>query len=303
MHNIYSECTLCPFECKADRASGKLGRCGIDSKMRIARIAPHLWEEPCLSGQGKEAPIKGSGTVFFVGCPMHCVYCQNSKISVKGSALGKEYTPFELSHELLKLQDEGVHNINFVTPTHFSPDIIETVKIARENGLNIPIVYNCSGYESIIAIRSLKETVNIFLPDFKYFSSSLSSQYSNAPDYFSICSEAIKEMQNISGAPVFDEKGFLTKGTAVRHLVLPGSDSDSRKIISHLHSTFGSDGIILSLMSQYTPMPGVTFPELTERLPHSAYLRVVEHAQELGFRYLYTQDGKAASKSFIPEFL
>ncbi len=300
--NPYSSCRLCPFECNADRSSGKLGRCGMTDKMRIARIAPHLWEEPCLSGQGLEEPIKGSGTVFFVGCPMHCVFCQNAKISVKVSALGVEYTVSELADQLIYLQAKGVHNINFVTPTHFSTDVIKAVRLARTNGLNIPIVYNCSGYETVDAIRSLKETVDIFLPDFKYFSSALSAQYSGAPDYFSVCSNAVREMQKITGTPIFDKDGFLLRGTAVRHLVLPGSDLDSRKIVSHLYEIFGSDGIILSLMSQYTPMDGVPFPELTERLPKSAYLRVVDHAQCLGFKYLYTQVGDAASESFIPIF-
>ncbi len=302
MNDPYSECRLCPYNCKADRVSGKLGRCGSGAKMRIARIAPHLWEEPCLSGQGLEDPIKGSGTVFFVGCSMHCVYCQNSKISVKGSTLGREFTPSELSDELLSLQALGVHNINFVTPTHFSPDIIETVKLAREKGLTLPIVYNCSGYETIEAVRSLRGTIDIFLPDFKYLSPILSAQYSSTPDYFSVASKAIKEMQNITGTPVFDKNGYLSRGTVVRHLVLPGSDSDSRKLVSYLHEEFGSNGIALSLMSQYTPMPSVPFPELTEKLPRSAYLRVIERAQSLEFKYLYTQDGEAASESFIPTF-
>ncbi len=302
MTNPYSACTLCPFECKADRVSGKLGRCGVGSVMRIARISPHLWEEPCLSGQGIEEPAKGSGTVFFVGCPLHCVYCQNSKISKTGSALGREYTPSELADEMLKLQSLGVHNINFVTPTHFSPDIIESVKLAKQRGLDIPIVYNCSGYESASAIRSLKGTVDIFLPDFKYFSDRLATQYSLTPKYFEICKIAIKEMQNITGSPEFDSNGFLKRGTVVRHLVLPGSDADSRKIISALYDDFCSDGIILSLMSQYTPMPDAPYPELSERLPKSAYLRVVAHAQALGFKYIYTQSGESASESFIPEF-
>ncbi len=270
--------------------------------MRIARIAPHLWEEPCLSGQGMEEPIKGSGTVFFVGCSLHCVYCQNSKISEQHSRLGREYTPLQLTDELLKLQSLGVHNINFVTPTHFSPSIIESVRLAKARGLKIPIAYNCSGYESASAIRSLNGTVDIFLPDFKYFSKLLAKQYSNAPDYFSVCCDAICEMYKITGKPIFDQNGFLLKGTLVRHLILPGSDSDSRKIVSYLNEKYGYDGIILSLMSQYTPTKKTGFPELSEKLSRSAYLRVVEHAQSLDFKYLYTQLEDSASESFIPEF-
>ncbi len=302
MNNPYSSCTLCPFECKADRTANRLGRCGVGDVMRVARISPHMWEEPCLSGQGIEYPVKGSGTVFFVGCPVHCIYCQNSKISEKCSDIGRNYTANELAAELLKLQTIGVHNINLVTPTHFSPSIIESVRLAKSRGLTIPIAYNCSGYENISAIRSLEGTVDIFLPDFKYFSEQLAKQYSNTPNYFSVCLEAVKEMQRLTGTPVFDSNGFLKKGTVVRHLVLPGSDSDSRKIISSLYESLGSDGIVLSVMSQYTPTKALPYPELNEKLPFSAYLRVVSHAQSLGFKYLYTQSGESASDSFIPEF-
>ncbi len=291
---------LCPFECGTDRENAKLGRCGMSAKMRVSRIAPHLWEEPCLSGQGLEMPIKGSGTIFFSGCPIHCVFCQNHRISARATTAGREYTPSELAIEMLRLQSEGVHNINFVTPTHYSPSIVEAVKLAKAGGLTVPTVYNCSGYESTSAIRSLKGTVDIFMPDLKYHSDKLAMQYSNIPNYFDVALPAIKLMQSITGAPRFDTNGFLVSGTIIRHLILPGSDADSRKLVSAIHSEFGSDGIILSLMSQYTPMPNLPFPELTEKLPASAYLRVLDHAQRLGFRYLYSQDGSSAEESFIP---
>jgi putative pyruvate formate lyase activating enzyme len=274
----------------------------MGSDMRIARIAPHYWEEPSLSGQGLEEPVMGSGTVFFVGCSLGCVFCQNSKISEKGSTLGTVYDENRLADELLRLQDCGVHNINFVTATHFAPSVIKTIEIARRQGLAIPTVYNCSGYESISALKILDGYIDIYMPDFKFFSSALSGDYARCENYREVTFEAIKEMQRQTGTPIFDEKGFMKSGTLVRHLILPGSDGDSRKIVELLHSEFAQDGIALSLMSQYTPKEDLPFVELTEKLPLAAYLRVVEYAQRLGFTYLYTQDGDSADESFIPEF-
>lgn len=301
MTDAYKKCELCPFNCGVDRTSTR-GRCGSGSEIRIARIAPHYWEEPCLSGQGIEEPIKGSGTVFFTGCSLHCVFCQNSKISYNGDELGKTFTPSELADEFLKLQENGVHNVNLVTATHFAPSVAKAIEIAKIRGLSIPIVYNCSGYEAPETLKMLDGLIDTYMPDFKYFSSRLAELYSKAKNYPEICKSAIKIMQAQTGSPLFDENGFMLKGTLVRHLILPGSDADSRKIVSYLHEHYGTDGVALSLMSQYTPKPELPFPELTEKLPKSAYLRVISHAQSLGFKYLYTQDGASASESFIPEF-
>lgn len=301
MTDDYKKCEICPFRCHVDRTNS-LGRCGSGSEMRVARIAPHYWEEPCLSGQGIEEPIKGSGTVFFTGCSLHCVFCQNSKISCKGNTLGKLFTPSELADEFLKLQEIGVHNVNLVTATHFAPSVAKSIEIAKSRGLSIPTVYNCSGYETSETLKMLDGLIDIYMPDFKYFSQRLSELYSKASDYPEVCKSAIKIMQAQTGSPLFDKNGFMLKGTLIRHLILPGSDADSRKIVSYLHESYGSDGVALSLMNQYTPMPDLPFPELTEKLPTSAYLRVVSHAQSLGFKYLYTQDGDSASESFIPEF-
>ena len=302
MTDIYKICKLCPFGCGVDRTLGKLGRCASDSEMRIARIVPHYWEEPCLSGQGIETPVKGSGTVFFTGCSLGCVFCQNAKISHGKNNIGKVYTPQDLASELLRLESLGVHNINLVTATHYVPSAVKAIEIAKGYGMKIPVVYNCSGYEAVATLKMLDGTVDIYMPDFKYFSSRLAELYSKAPDYPYICKDAISVMQGQTGSPVFDENGFMIKGTLVRHLILPGSDADSRKIVAYLHESFGKDGVALSLMSQYTPMRELPFPELTERLPKNAYLRVVSHAQSLGFKYLYTQDGDSASECFIPEF-
>lgn len=302
MLSEYSACRLCPFECGVDRVNGKLGRCRSSAEMRIARIAPHYWEEPCLSGQGIEDEIKGSGTVFFTGCALRCVYCQNQKISRPDGNIGQIYAPERLADEFLRLQDMGVHNINLVTASHFIPSVIKAIDIAKTRGLSLPIVFNCGGYESVSSLKMLDGYVDIYLPDFKYYSYKSAENYSSAPNYRDICLEAIKEMQRQTGRPIFSENGFMLKGTIIRHLILPGNDLDSRRIISLIHENFGGDGVGLSLMSQYTPVCETPYPELSETLPSSAYLRVVENAQKLGFEYLYTQDGESASESFIPEF-
>ena len=302
MTDLYSACRLCPFECGADRRNGVFGRCGCDATMRIARIAPHYWEEPCLSGQGIETPVMGSGTVFFVGCSLGCVFCQNSKISNRGSTLGRAYNEIELADEFLKLEESGVHNVNLVTASHFAPSVANAIRIARSRGLTIPTVYNCSGYENIGSLKLLSGLIDVYMPDFKFFSPTLSRDYARCADYREVAEAAIREMQRQTGSPVFSDKGFMLKGTLVRHLVLPGSDIDSRKIISLLHGEYGADGIALSVMSQYTPIFSLPFPELTEKLSPAAYLRVVEHAQKLGFKHLYTQSNESADESFIPEF-
>ena len=270
--------------------------------MRIALAYPHLWEEPCLSGQGLEDPIKGSGTVFFVGCSLGCVYCQNARISRKSSTLGELYSTERLAEELLRLQSLGVHNVNLVTATHFVPSVIKSIEAARKNGLTLPIVYNSSGYESSDTLDMLSGYVDIYMPDFKYFSEKLSALYSGAPDYPSVCRAAIKRMHKQVGEPKFGKDGMMLSGVIVRHLVLPGSDADSRRILDLIYEDFGESGIVLSLMNQYTPMPDMPFPELTERLPESAYIRVLEKAERLGFKYVYTQSGEAARESFIPDF-
>ena len=270
--------------------------------MRVSLIAPHYWEEPCLSGQGVEEPVRGSGTVFFVGCSLGCVFCQNSAISRPHSTLGRIYTESELADEFLRLEAMGVHNINLVTASHFAPSVARTIELARVRGLTVPTVYNCSGYEKTETLKILRGLIDVYMPDFKFFSPTLSRDYARCESYREVAVEAVKEMQNQTGKPVFDENGFMKKGTLVRHLLLPGSDADSRRIVSLLHGEFGYDGVAISLMSQYTPRSDIAYTELTERLSPSAYLRVVEHAQKLGFRYLYTQSGESADESFIPEF-
>lgn len=305
INDVYSNCTLCPRSCGADRYSG-VGFCGSGAVMRVARIAPHYWEEPFLSGQGIEEPVRGSGTVFFCGCNLGCVYCQNYKISrgKKGGAeqLGREYSPSELADEFLRLEQTGVHNINLVTAGHFLPSVAESISIARARGLSLPTVYNSSGYEKAESLRLLDGLIDIYLPDIKYFSKKYASDYSFAPDYPEVVRSAVLEMYRQTGKPIFDEKGFMLSGTAIRHLILPGCDGDSAKIVEWVYDTFGTDGVCLSLMNQYTPVVETDYPELSERLPKKAYLRVIEKAQELGIRRIFTQEDGTASESFIPDF-
>ena len=270
--------------------------------MRVARIAPHYWEEPFLSGQGMEEPVRGSGTVFFCGCNLGCVYCQNYKISRGDQNVGKEYSTSALADEFLRLEADGVHNINLVTSAHYLPSVIETVSIARKRGLSVPMVYNSSGYEKAESIAMLDGLIDVYLPDIKYFSSKYAKDYSFAPDYPQIVRDAVTEMYRQTGNPLFDGNGFMLSGTAVRHLILPGCDADSSKIVEWLSGEFGTDGVCLSLMNQYTPVVETEFVELSERLSQKAYLRVIERAQELGFKYLFTQEDGTASESFIPEF-
>ena len=300
---LYDKCRLCPFCCQVNRNAGIKGRCGAPSGIRVSNIQKHEWEEPCLSGQGLETPVKGSGTVFFTHCPLGCVFCQNRQISRRSTSLGREMSADVLASEFLRLQQSGVHNINLVTPTHFVPGIIEALLIAKSKGLTVPVVYNSSGYESEETLQLLSGLIDIYLPDYKYFSSHLSELYSVVPDYQEKCEAALKVMQKQTGKPLFDENGIMKRGTIVRHLVLPGCDYDSLKVVSRLHLLFGKEGIVLSLMSQYTPTGNLPFPELNEKLPYSAYLRVVASAQKYKFRYLYTQSGESAAESFIPVFI
>ena len=293
--DIYSNCTLCPRACGVNRAAGQKGRCGMSAELKVARAALHMWEEPPISG------TNGSGTVFFSGCPLSCVFCQNSQISHEAD--GKYIDAVRLSEIFLELQEKGAHNINLVTPTHFVPHIIEALDTAKSNGLTLPVLYNCGGYESTEALRLLRGYIDIYLPDFKYWSGDIAAKYSLCRDYRQKAMEALFEMVAQTGTPSFDENGIMQKGTVVRHLVLPGCSGDSMEVIKYLHQTYG-DGIYISIMSQYTPMPGIKdrFPELARKLTKYEYDKVVNFAAEIGVTKGFTQYGSAASESFIPMF-
>ncbi len=294
VNDLLSDCTLCPRNCHVDRTIGRKGYCRETDELVVARAALHMWEEPCISGE------KGSGTVFFSGCPVGCVYCQNRQIA--RGIVGKKITIERLAEIFLELQAQGANNINLVTPTHYVPQIIQAVTIARANGLRLPIVYNSGGYEKTETLALLDGIVDIYLPDFKYISPVIAKKYSNCADYFNFASAAIKEMLRQVGEPAFDLNGMMTKGVIVRHMTLPGFLQDSKDVIAFLNTAFGNS-IFISIMSQYTPMPAMQqYPEINQALSPADYEELCGYAVSLGVENGFVQDGETALESFIPEF-
>lgn len=319
-NKLNNACTLCPRKCGVDR-SVQVGRCRVGSDVVIARASLHMWEEPCISGEN------GSGTVFFTGCPLSCVYCQNRSIS--GGDNGVVLSVDELADVFLKLQDMGAHNINLVTPTHFVPQIVSALGNAKGRDLRIPIVYNTSGYERVPTLKYLDGLVDIYLPDCKYFSPNISAKYSAAPDYFSCTAQALAEMYRQVGPPQFQsfnmiqnsntvnaqtgngkinddysesELPLMSRGMIVRHMILPGYVEDSKAVLRYLFETYG-DNIFISIMSQYTPLENVVdYPEINRRVTQEEYDSVVDYAVDLGITNAFVQDGEAATESFIPDF-
>ena len=285
-------CSLCPRRCGADRDAGP-GYCGADRTVRIARAEPHFWEEPCVSGRN------GSGTIFFTGCALHCVFCQNRAISAGGC--GKAVTEEELYSQFHNLLERKVHNINLVTPDHYLDRIIPVLRRAKAEGFPLPILMNCSGYETVEMIRSLDGLIDIYMPDCKYMSPLLAKKYSSAPDYPDVCLKAIAEMVRQKPVCVYDEDGMLLSGVLIRHLVLPGYVSDSKKVLAELFSRFGN-AAIYSIMSQFTPIGLESYPELNRRVTEEEYEEVVTFAEKLGITNAYIQEGTAAEESFIPPF-
>lgn len=292
--SLLSDCTLCPRHCHVNRLLGQAGYCG-QTTLKAARASLHMWEEPCISGTA------GSGTVFFSGCNLRCIFCQNYHIAL-GEA-GREISTKHLAEIFLSLQAQGANNINLVTPTHFVPQILLALQSAKEHGLTIPIVYNSSGYESTETLRLLEGYVDIYLPDFKYMDPALSLKYSHAQDYFTKAKESLAEMVRQAGSPVFDPAtGLMKRGVIVRHLLLPGQTKDSKKILRYLHTTYGNQ-IFISIMNQYTPLPQVKeLPELNRRVSPAEYERVLDFALRIGIENGFFQEGETASDSFIPEF-
>lgn len=290
-----SDCTLCPRECHVNRNAGETGYCGQTARLTAARASLHFWEEPCLSGKN------GSGAVFFSGCNLRCVYCQNHEIA---QGKGREITASRLSDIFLELQEEGAHNINLVTPAHFVPQIIIALQTAKKQGLSIPVIYNTSAYEKVETLHRLEGLIDIYLPDLKYFDTALSESYSHAPDYFETASAAIAEMIRQTGAPVFadGEDSLMLRGVIVRHLLLPGCGKDSRRILRFLHETFKND-IYVSIMNQYTPLSQVSgIPPLNRRISDKEYGRIVDFAIRIGIENGFIQEGETAAESFIPPF-
>ena len=290
---IPHSCTLCPRQCGADRTRQK-GACGAANQLRIARAALHHWEEPCISG------TRGSGTVFFSGCSLRCCYCQNHPISQQG--VGKNIDEHRLAEIFLYLQSQGAHNINLVTASQWLPWVIEALQIARSQGLNLPVVYNTSGYETLETIQRLEGLVDIWLTDIKYVSSQLSGQYSFAKDYFQVCSQAVQAMIQQVGAPIMDEAGLMKRGVILRHLALPGHLEDSRRVLDFMAS-LPKDSFLTSLMSQYTPFyKAKELKPLNRRISTWEYRQVVNYAMDLGLTQGFMQQKSSAKEEYTPPF-
>ena len=285
------KCNICPRLCGVNRVAGERGYCASSSLVSVSRAAPHMWEEPIISGTG------GSGTVFFSGCSLGCVFCQNRAIS-DGEA-GKPLSDSRISEIMLELEAQGAHNINLVTPTHFAPTVISSVRLARERGMSLPIVYNTSSYDSVECIKMLADTVDIYLADYKYHLPRTAEKLSHAKDYPDVARAAIAEMVRQKPRPVI-ENGIMREGVIVRILLLPGHVAEAKLAVKYIYETYG-DSVYISLMSQYTPMPNMTAP-LDRRVSAAEYRELVDYATEKGVTRAFVQEGAAASESFIPAF-
>ena len=296
----YAPCTLCPRACHADRTEGQKGRCHVDAQIRVARAALHMWEEPCLSGRS------GSGAVFFSGCALGCIFCQNREIA-SGKA-GLVISEARLAEIFLELQEKGANNINLVTAGHYVPQVVRALACAKSQGLRIPIVYNSSGYEKAETLRQLKGLIDIYLPDLKYLTPELAAAYSHAPDYPQYAMEAIAEMVRQQPQAEFmpedrtEASPIMRRGVIVRHLLLPGHVREAKKVVGYLHETYG-DQIYISMMNQYTPMSEkFVDPNLNRRVTKREYERLLDYAAEIGVENGFYQEGATADESFIPEF-
>lgn len=296
----YASCTLCPRACHVDRTAGQKGRCHVDARIRVARAALHMWEEPCLSGRS------GSGAVFFSGCALGCIFCQNREIA-SGKA-GLVISEARLAEIFLELQEKGANNINLVTAGHYVPQVIRALACAKSQGLRIPIVYNSSGYEKAETLRQLEGLIDIYLPDLKYLTPELAAAYSHAPDYPQYAMEAIAEMVRQQPQAEFmpenrtEASPIMRRGVIVRHLLLPGHVREAKKVVGYLHETYG-DQIYISMMNQYTPMSEkFAAPNLNRRVTKREYERLLDYAAEIGVENGFYQEGATADESFIPEF-
>ena len=290
--NLLKECRLCPRNCGVNRYE-KVGICNASNKLKVSHYSLHHWEEPVISG------VNGSGTVFFSYCNLKCIFCQNKKISSGG--YGKIITNKRLSEIFLELQDKGAHNINLVTPTHFVPQIITSLKSAKDDGLKIPIVYNTSGYEKVDTLKLLNGLIDIYLTDFKYFDNELARNYSNCPNYFEVVTKAIDEMYNQVGVPIF-ENSLMKKGIIIRILLLPGHKEDVKNILRFIYEKY-KDNVVISIMNQYTPVTkSLVYPNLNWTVTENEYLDVVNFACDLGITNAFIQEGGTALESFIPDF-
>lgn len=292
--NKYENCLLCPRKCGINRSTGQTGVCGVSSEIKVARAALHYWEEPCISGK------RGSGAVFFSGCSLHCVFCQNREIS-DGKA-GKVISKERLSDIFMELADKGANNINLVTPGQYIPDIVWAVNDAKSRGMKLPIIYNTSGYENVTELKLLEGIVDVYLPDFKYMDSTLSARYSRAKDYPSVAKQALSEMVRQQPDVVIDDAtGLIQKGVIVRQLLLPGHVNDAKAVLKYLYDTY-QDHVYISMMSQFTPIALKDYPEINRTVTRREYERLVDYALEIGITNAFIQEGDVAKDSFIPAF-
>lgn len=292
--NKYENCLLCPRKCGINRSTGQTGVCGVSSEIKVARAALHYWEEPCISGK------RGSGAVFFSGCSLHCVFCQNREISdgKEGKVISKE----RLSDIFMELADKGANNINLVTPGQYIPDIVWAVNDAKSRGMKLPIIYNTSGYENVTELKQLEGIVDVYLPDFKYMDSTLSARYSRAKDYPSVAKQALSEMVRQQPDVVIDDAtGLIQKGVIVRQLLLPGHVNDAKAVLKYLYDTY-HDHVYISMMSQFTPIALKDYPEINRTVTKREYERLVNYALEIGITNAFIQEGDVAKDSFIPAF-
>lgn len=294
MLQMLKNCKLCPRNCNVNRLKKERGFCNSDDTIKVARVSLHPWEEPCLSGK------KGSGTIFFSNCNLNCVFCQNHQISQEN--IGKSLSIERLSEIFMEQQKRGASNINLVTPTHYVPQIIEAIKSAKKSGLNIPILYNSSGYENIDTLKALDGYIDIYLPDLKYMNDKYALKYSKVNNYFNFASKAISEMVRQCPNPKFNEKGLMIKGVIIRHLMLPGLLFDSKKIIDYIFTSF-NNSVYISLMNQYTPtFNSKKYPEINKPLNKKHYESLINYSLSLGIKNGFIQEEGTVKESFIPQF-
>lgn len=292
--NKYENCLLCPRKCGINRRTGQTGVCGVSSEIKVARAALHYWEEPCISGK------RGSGAVFFSGCSLHCVFCQNREIS--DGKEGKVISKARLSDIFMELAGKGANNINLVTPGQYIPDIVWAVNDAKSRGMKLPIIYNTSGYENVTELKLLEGIVDVYLPDFKYMDSTLSARYSRAKDYPSVAKQALSEMVRQQPDVVIDDAtGLIQKGVIVRQLLLPGHVNDAKAVLKYLYDTY-HDHVYISMMSQFTPIALKDYPEINRTVTKREYERLVNYALKIGITNAFIQEGDVAKDSFIPAF-
>lgn len=287
------KCEICPHRCKVNRTNGEYGRCKCNDKIKIALVSTHEYEEPCISGKN------GSGTVFFSNCNLACMYCQNYEISQFGK--GREIKIGELAEIFLKQQEKNVNNINLVTPTMYAYQIIEAIKIARKNGLKLPIIYNTNGYENVETIRALEGYVDVYLPDLKYYSDILSKKYSGVSSYFKVTTEAIKEMYKQVGQATFNEDGIITKGVIVRHLVLPNHLQNTKHVLKWIKENLGD--IYVSIMAQYFPTyKAKEDSEIGRKLTKKEYKEIENYLYTLNLKNGYIQELGEHEEEYVPRW-